>query len=61
MDPNFILEFIPVVPRSDFQEPEIPINIREGVYDGGSRRFFLKKIKRKTGASTLTLSRANDG
>ena len=36
MDPNFLLEFIPVIPRSDFQEPEIPINICEGVYDGGS-------------------------
>lgn len=50
MDPNFLLEFIPVVPRSDFQESKIPINIREGVHDGGSRREINK---RKMGRQVL--------
>ena len=51
INPNFILEFIPVVPRSNFQEPEISISIRESVYDGGSRRNLMKR-NGKTGAGT---------
>jgi len=42
MYPNLLLEFGPVVPRSDFQESEIPINVCKSVYDGGSRRISAK-------------------
>ena len=42
MYPNLLLEFGPVVPRSDFQESEIPINICKGVDDGGSRPISVK-------------------
>ena len=60
MDPNFLLVFIPVVAKLYFQELEIPINICEDIYDEGSMRNLIK-INGKTGAGTLTLSRANDG